>query len=145
MAVTAMAFASACSTMPASIRLPPIFGPGPGEPVGRMTASWYGAELRGKRTASGEAFDPDGFTCAHRELPFGTVLRVRNPRTGATAIVTVNDRGPFVAGRDLDLSRAAARRLGMVSAGVAEVDVEIVERGAGIVDGRRVGSAVLGE
>ena len=81
----------------------------------RVAATWYGEELRGHSTASGEPFDPDGLTAAHRSLPFGTCLVVGNSKTGRTIAVTVNDRGPFDAGLTLDLSRGAARAIGMHS------------------------------
>jgi rare lipoprotein A len=69
-------------------------------------------------TASGQAFRPEGLTAAHRSLPFGTKIRVTNPRTGQSTIVTINDRGPFTRGRDIDLSRGAARAIGLVDVGV---------------------------
>jgi rare lipoprotein A len=81
-------------------------------------ASWYGTES-GNRTANGEHFDGTSLTAAHRSLPFGTKLRVTY--RGKSVVVRVNDRGPFIKGRSLDLSRAAAVRLGMVNAGVANV------------------------
>lgn len=81
----------------------------------RVTATWYGEELRGHRTASGSPFNPNGLTAAHRSLPFGTCLMVGNPRTGKSVRVTVNDRGPFTAGLTLDLSHGAARAIGMTS------------------------------
>lgn len=81
----------------------------------RVTATWYGNELRGHRTASGAPFNPNGMTAAHRSLPFGTCLVVGNPRTGKSVRVTVNDRGPFTAGLTLDLSHGAARAIGMKS------------------------------
>ena len=81
----------------------------------QVRASWYGNELRGHRTASGEMFEPNGLTAAHRSLPFGTCLVVGNPKTGKTVSVRVNDRGPFVAGLTLDLSSGAARAIGMRS------------------------------
>ncbi len=84
-------------------------------------ASWYGTTAHGRRTASGERFDRDAFTAAHRSLPFGTRLVVTNVDNGASVVVTVNDRGPFTVGRVLDLSLAAARELGMVDAGTARV------------------------
>jgi murein L,D-transpeptidase YcbB/YkuD len=83
-----------------------------GEIVG---ATWYGNELRGSRTASGETFNPDELTAAHRSLPFGTCLVVANPKTGRTVVVRVNDRGPFTEGISLDLSAGAARAIGMRS------------------------------
>jgi L,D-transpeptidase YcbB len=78
-------------------------------------ASWYGNEFRGSRTASGENFNPDGLTAAHKSLAFGTCLVVGNPKTGKEVTVRVNDRGPFVEGRTLDLSAGAARSIGMRS------------------------------
>jgi hypothetical protein len=83
-----------------------------GEIVG---ATWYGNEFRGSRTASGETFNPDGLTAAHKFLPFGTCLVVGNPKTGKTTVVRVNDRGPFTEGMTLDLSAGAARAIGMRS------------------------------
>ena len=81
----------------------------------RVSASWYGDELRGKRTASGEKFNPHGLTAAHRTLPFGTCLVVGNPRNGKSVNVRVNDRGPFVKDRVLDLAAGAARAIGMIA------------------------------
>lgn len=89
---------------------------------GTVTASWYGSELEGQPTASGELYDPNGFTAAHKTLPLGTRLKVSNE--GESVNVRVNDRGPHVAGRDLDLSRAAAESIGVE--GVEEVEVEQV-------------------
>jgi L,D-transpeptidase YcbB len=80
-----------------------------------VAATWYGNEFRGSRTASGEVFDPEGLTAAHKSLPFGTCLVVGNPRTGRSVIVRVNDRGPFTEGMTLDLSAGAARVIGMHS------------------------------
>jgi rare lipoprotein A len=83
-------------------------------PGGSMNAAQYGS---GGRTASGAPFRPDGLTAAHKHLPFGTRVRVTNPRTGASAVVTINDRGPFTRGRDIDLSQGAARAIGLGSVG----------------------------
>jgi peptidoglycan lytic transglycosylase len=80
-----------------------------------VRATWYGHELAGNRTASGERFNPSGMTAAHRSLPFGTCLKVGNPKTGRTVTVRVNDRGPFTKGVSLDLSLGAARAIGMRS------------------------------
>lgn len=103
----------------------------PNRPSGRdtevMVASWYSDRFTGRRTASGEPYDPAQLTAAHRTLPFGTVLEVTYPPTEESVEVRVNDRGPFVSGRDLDLSRAAATQLGMAGAGVAEVEVSVLE------------------
>ncbi len=88
-------------------------------------ASWYGIEERGRPTASGEPMDPAALTAAHRTLPFGTIVEVMNVETGATVHVRINDRGPFVGSRVIDLSHEAARRLGMLRMGVAEVRLSI--------------------
>ncbi len=87
---------------------------------GTLIASWYGEELRGQKTASGEPFNPDGYTAASKTLPLGTRLRVSNE--GKSVDVRINDRGPYVAGRDLDLSKAAAEKIGVE--GAEEVNAE---------------------
>lgn len=87
-------------------------------------ASWYGPSHQGKRTANGERFDMHAFTAAHRSLPFNTVVRVTNLANGRMVRVRVNDRGPYVRARILDLSAAAATALGMHSDGVAQVRIE---------------------
>jgi rare lipoprotein A len=87
-------------------------------------ASFYAHRLHGRRTASGARYDERALTCAHRTLPFGTRVRVTALETGRSVVVTVNDRGPFARGRIVDLSREAARRLGMLGSGVARVRVE---------------------
>ncbi len=86
-------------------------------------ASYYGSES-GSQTASGQRFNPSAMTAAHRSLPFGTKVRVTNKRNGKSVIVTINDRGPFIRGRIIDLSTAAAGIIGMRSSGVAPVTVE---------------------
>lgn len=91
-----------------------------------MTASWYGADFHGRQTANGEIYDMNAMTAAHKELPFNTRLRVTYLKTGKSVVVRINDRGPFIMGRDLDLSAAAAEKLGMVPEGVGKVRVEIV-------------------
>jgi len=80
-------------------------------------ASWYGYEFHGKATASGERFNMFAFTCAHRDLPFGTILQVMNPANGRSVKCVVNDRGPFVGGRDIDLSYATAKEIGLKNTG----------------------------
>lgn len=92
----------------------------------RGIASFYGPGFQGRQTASGEVFDMNDMTCAHRTLPFGTILRVENLGNGREATVRVNDRGPYVAGRIIDLSRGAAERLGMLESGTAEVLLRVV-------------------
>lgn len=90
-------------------------------------ASWYGPGFHGRRSASGEPFNQNAMTAAHRTLPFGTQVRVTNLRTGASVIVRINDRGPFTRGRVIDLSRAAAGEIGMLGSGVAPVKVEVLQ------------------
>ena len=87
-------------------------------------ASWYGSFHAGQRTASGEAFDPDAMTAAHRTLPLGTLVRVTNIANGRTVTVRINDRGPRDRSRIIDLSRSAAQALGFVADGVMKVKIE---------------------
>ena len=88
------------------------------------TASWYGHEHAGRATASGAVFDPDRLTAAHRKLPLGTRVRVTHIASGRSVVVTINDRGPYVRGRIIDLSHEAAEQLGMVDTGLAKVRLE---------------------
>jgi peptidoglycan lytic transglycosylase len=90
-------------------------------------ASWYGGKFHGRLTSSGEVFNTNELTAAHRTLPFGTVVKVTNLDNGKSVLVKINDRGPFVGGRIIDLSRAAAVQLGMIDSGVAHVSLHIVE------------------
>ena len=94
--------------------------------IGQGIASYYGVELAGNRTASGERFNPNGLTAAHRTLPLGTKLRVTNVANGRSVIVRVNDRGPFVGTRVIDVSLGAAQEIQMVRSGTAQVRLEIV-------------------
>lgn len=87
-------------------------------------ASWYGPRFHNKLTASGEVFDQDDLTAAHRTLPWGTRVKVTNLTNGKSVDVRINDRGPFVKGRIIDLSRAAARELDMVEQGITNVRLE---------------------
>lgn len=91
-------------------------------------ASYYHNSLHGRRMANGQRYNRDSMTCAHRTLPFGTRLRVTNPINGRQVIVTVTDRGPYVRGRVIDLSYAAANRLGTIRSGVAMVRIEILPK-----------------
>lgn len=95
-----------------------------GQEVGN--ASYYAAMFHGRKTASGEIFDNTKMTCAHRSLPFGTILKVINLSNNKEVIVKVNDRGPYVKGRVLDLSHAAAKKIGITSSGVARVSYEVM-------------------
>jgi peptidoglycan lytic transglycosylase len=89
-------------------------------------ASWYGAPYHGQRSASGEIYDQEKFTAAHRTLPFGTRVRVRRLDRDGSVVVRINDRGPFVKSRIIDLSHAAAVQLGMTGGGVVPVTLEVV-------------------
>ncbi len=93
-----------------------------------MIASWYGPDFHGKLTASGEVYDMYGMTAAHKTLPFGTILRLTNPDTGAAATITITDRGPFVPGRDIDLSYRVAKDIGVIGPGVLAVMVQYIGR-----------------
>ncbi|MDR3699987.1 MAG: septal ring lytic transglycosylase RlpA family protein [Candidatus Sulfopaludibacter sp.] len=90
-------------------------------------ASWYGAEFDGRVAASGAVFHQEQLTAAHRSLPFGTTVRIRRTDTGASVVVSINDRGPFIESRIVDLSNAAARQLGMLLPGVVPVALEVVQ------------------
>lgn len=96
------------------------------ELLGQGEASYYGHELAGNRTASGERFDPGGLTAAHRTLPLGSKLRITNLSNGESVIVRINDRGPFIKRRVIDVSLAAARKINMVRAGKAMVKLELL-------------------
>ena len=112
--------ATACGGRPAPTTVPQPH-------TERGLASWYGKPFHGRTTASGERYDMHALTAAHRTLDFGTRVRVERPGRGGAVIVRINDRGPFVDGRIIDLSRAAAKKLGMIEAGVAEVRITVVE------------------
>ena len=126
--------AAAVEAVPVVQPLPaPQADPLPAQPApvtrafGTGMASFYGAELHGRRTASGERFDMHDLTAAHRTLPFGTRVVVTNPANGRSVTVRINDRGPFHGGRVIDLSRAAASELGLVARGHGRVELALVE------------------
>lgn len=111
---------TACSSRPPIVKeRPPAY-----EAVG--LASYYGRKFHGRRTASGERYDMHAMTAAHRALAFGSRVEVTNLKNGRKVRVRINDRGPFVKGRIIDLSYAAARKIGMLSSGVAKVRVKAV-------------------
>ena len=127
LAVVAAAYAlSACAGGQPETVAGPVAGP-----VERGKASYYHDSLHGNQTASGERYDRNALTAAHRELPFGTLVEVTNLKNGRSVKVRINDRGPFVRGRIIDLSRRAAERLDLLRDGVVAVEVEILERGEG--------------
>ena len=90
-------------------------------------ASWYGPGFHGKQTASGEVYDMEAMTAAHKKLPFGARVRIHNLDNGRQTEVRINDRGPFARGRIIDLSRAAARDIGMLGSGTARVRIQVLE------------------
>jgi len=97
-------------------------------------ASWYGPGFHGKRTASGERFDQNDLTAAHRKLPLGSEVKVTNLENGRSIVVEINDRGPYIAGRVIDLSKAAAARLDIVEDGLAKVRIEATPRQLALAD-----------
>ncbi len=104
----------------------------PSEPVRPLrvwagVASWYGPGFDGQLTANGEIYDMNMATAAHLTLPFGSLVRVVNPKTGRSQLVRINDRGPYVDGREIDVSYMVARRLGMEQKGIARVRLELLE------------------
>jgi rare lipoprotein A len=98
----------------------------PGSVPQAMVASYYAGYFHGRKTASGEIFDQYAMTCAHKSLPFDTRLIINNPKNGKSIQVRVNDRGPFKHGRDLDLSYAAAKEIGLILPGVAKFEVYVL-------------------
>jgi rare lipoprotein A len=99
------------------------------EAIGSGMASYYGYELAGNRTASGERFDPEALTAAHPTLPFGSHVRVTNTHNGKSVVVRINDRGPFTRNRIIDVSQEAARQLSMIARGTASVELELLVSG----------------
>jgi rare lipoprotein A len=114
------AHGKAASTSPASIER---------HQAEKGKASWYGKAHHGQRTASGERFDMHALTAAHRTLPFGTIVRVTDLKSGRSVNVRINDRGPIRRDRVIDLSYEAARKLGMVARGTARVEITVIDRG----------------
>ena len=119
--IFALFFLSSCITTPSA-----TYKPRPGGEY--VTASWYGSKFHGRPTASGERYNMFGLTAAHKTMKFGTKLRVTYPETGGSVVVTVNDRGPFIRGRDLDLSYGAAKAIGLEVKGVGRVRIEYIGR-----------------
>jgi rare lipoprotein A len=113
----------------ASAAIPGLMATAPTLAVSRVIngqASWYGPGFYGNRTANGEVLRPGTLTAAHRSLPFGTLVRVTNVWNGRSAVVRINDRGPFHGGRIIDLAHGAAQELGVTASGVAEVKLEVL-------------------
>ncbi|MCC2676107.1 MAG: hypothetical protein K0R58_3054 [Ramlibacter sp.] len=126
LAIAMLAALAGCSTPPQREAAQPERAATPEPPsaassLGSGRASWYGQRFHGRRTASGERFDMNDLTAAHRTLPFGTLVRVRNTANGREVVVRINDRGPWIPGRIIDLSRAAAAALDLLQSGGAHV------------------------
>ena len=100
-------------------------------PSQKGVASYYADKFQGRKTASGKRFRQEALTGAHRTLPLGTKVRVTNLKNGKSVEVEINDRGPFIKGRIMDLSKRAARKIGMIRSGIAQVRVEVVGAGDG--------------
>jgi rare lipoprotein A len=131
---------SGCATGPALVKAPPPEMPAPRpapepkvgpRPVETGKASWYGKAHHGQTTSSGEVYDMNALTAAHRSLPLGTRVLVTNVQNGRTVEVRINDRGPFIRGRILDLSYAAARELGALSDGAFRVKLQVLSEPTG--------------
>ncbi len=90
-------------------------------------ASWYGPQFNGRKTANGEHFDCESLTAAHPNLPFGSLVRIVNPRTRQFEVVRINDRGPYQEGREIDVSYRVARKIGLIHSGVSQVRLELIQ------------------
>ena len=101
----------------------------PAEPVKVWVgnASWYGPGFQGRKTANGERFDCEALTAAHPSLPFGSIVRLVNPRNGKFEVIRINDRGPYQEGREIDVSYRVARKIGLVNSGVSQVRLELLQ------------------
>lgn len=129
----AVACAAVLTTSALTMTLEPASAtatPAAAEQIG--TASWYGPRFHGRQTANGEIFNQHALTAAHRTLPLGTIADVINIENGKSVRVRINDRGPYVNERVIDLSRAAARRIDMIDQGLAKVRVKVVARGPSV-------------
>lgn len=113
-------------TPPIERPAPPAQGGTVKRSLGTGVASYYGKRFHGRLTANGERFNMNAMTAAHKTLPFGTKVRVTNPRNGKSVVVRINDRGPFIRGRTIDLSRGAARKIGIIQRGHGRVKLDIV-------------------
>ena len=124
-----MALAIALLTAPALTQVPYVSAQAEaGATKARAgNASYYGSRFHGRRTASGERFDMHKLTAAHRTLPFGSRVKVTNPRTGKSVVVRINDRGPFSRNRTIDLSRAAAEQVGLIQRGHGTVELAVLD------------------
>lgn len=122
--ITKPAIALSVSCM---LLMPHAFAQEVSHTLGVKTASWYGKSFHGRTTANGERFNQDAMTAAHRTLPFGTKLKVTCMQTGKSTIVRINDRGPFHGNRAIDLSKGAAKAIGLIESGTGKVKIDILK------------------
>lgn len=130
-------FVSSCGVVK---RTAPPESSGSGEIIGSGIASWYGPNFHGKLTANGERYNMNDYTAAHKTLPFNTIVLVDNVENGKSVVVRINDRGPYIANRIIDLSRKAAQEIDMIGNGTASVRLMVVREGDRPLDIKNVGS-----
>lgn len=133
-----MLIASSCGVVRRSA---PPEASGEGAIIGSGIASWYGPNFHGKRTANGERYDMNDYTAAHKTLPFNTMVRVDNVENGKSVVVRINDRGPYIANRIIDLSRRAAQQIDMIGSGTASVRLMVVREGDRPIDQQNISSS----
>ena len=121
-------------------RAPEVSGAATGNIIGSGIASWYGPNFHGKLTANGERYNMNDYTAAHKTLPFNTVVRVDNVENGKSVVVRINDRGPYVGNRIIDLSRKAAQEIDMIGNGTASVRLMVVREGDRPIDQQNISS-----
>jgi rare lipoprotein A len=140
--LAALVAAAGCGRQPVRATVPPAppGAPVPGVYVEQGIASWYGIPFHGRRAANGEVYDMNQPTAAHRTLPFGSMVRVINLDNGRQTEVRITDRGPFIDGRIIDLSFAAARAVDMVGAGIVQVRLELLSTGPARATAARAGA-----
>lgn len=114
---------------------------GVGAVIGSGIASWYGPNFHGKLTANGERYNMNDYTAAHKTLPFNTMVRVDNVENGKSVVVRINDRGPYIANRIIDLSRRAAQQIDMIGSGTASVQLMVVREGDRPIDQKNISSS----
>lgn len=120
---------------------PEPVGDGNGAVIGSGIASWYGPNFHGKLTANGERYNMNDYTAAHKTLPFNTMVRVDNVENGKSVVVRINDRGPYIDNRIIDLSRKAAQHIDMIGSGTASVRLQVVREGDRPIDQQNISSS----
>lgn len=132
-------FATSCGVIKRTT--PEPVGEGNGAVIGSGIASWYGPNFHGKLTANGERYNMNDYTAAHKTLPFNTMVQVDNVENGKSVVVRINDRGPYVNNRIIDLSRKAAQRIDMIGSGTASVRLQVVREGDRPIDQQNISSS----